>query len=502
MMPRFAAGRAPAWIFLAVLLLPLLAAGGCAVNPATGEQSFTGFMSPQQEVAIGEEEHPKLVKEFGGAYEDADLAAYVTRIGLSLARLSEAPDLPYSFTVLNDDKINAFALPGGFVHVTRGLIALADDEAELAGVLAHEIGHVVARHTAQRYSRAVATNLGLTVLGVLGSAYGVPSQLGQVASVGAQAYLQGFSRDQELEADQLGVRYLARAGYDPQAMASFLEKLRAHSELEAVLAGKPPGSVDDYDIMATHPRTLDRIQQAAALAGEAPIGQPLRQRERFLAGIDGIVYGDDPRQGVRAGRDFRHPDLGIGFTVPPDFVLFNGARQVVARGPGDAVVAFDMAGAEAARQTSDPGIYLARVWAREINLTDTERLEINGMPAATGRAVVRARAGDRELRLVVIRERPDRLFRFLFVAPQAAAQRYRSEFQRTTYSFHRLTDKEIAAIRPLRVKVVTVGAGDTVESLAARLPFDAYKLERFESLNGLDRNRRLVPGSQVKIVVN
>ncbi len=483
-------------------ILPLLAAGGCAVNPATGEQSFTAFMSPQQEAAIGQEEHPKLVKEFGGAYADADLGAYVARIGQSLARHSEAPDVPFTFTVLNDDKVNAFALPGGFVHVTRGLLALADDEAELAGVLAHEIGHVVARHTAQRYSRAMATNLGLTVLGVLGSVYGVPSQLGQAATVGAQAYLQGFSREQELEADLLAVRYLARAGYDPQAMTSFLDKMRAHGELEAMLAGKPVGSVDEFNLMATHPRTLDRIAQAMELAREAPVGQPMRERERFLASIDGMVFGDDPQQGVRIGRDFRHPDLGIGFTVPPGFVLFNGARQVVARGPGEAIFAFDMAPGDAVRQSSDPFVYLSRMWARELNLTDTERLDINGMPAATGRALARTRSGDRELRLVVIRDRSDRLYRILFVAPPAEAARHRTEFQRTTYSFHRLTPQEIAAIRPLRLDVHTVAPGDTVDSLSARMPFDSYRAERFLALNGLGRDQPLIPGTQVKLVVD
>ncbi len=500
---RFALGRPRGRLLLSLLtVLPLLATGGCAVNPATGEQSFTAFMSPQQEVAVGQEEHPKLVQEFGGAYEDADLAAYVSRVGLSLARLSEAPDLPYTFTVLNDDKVNAFALPGGFIHVTRGLLALADDEAELAGVLAHEIGHIVARHTAQRYSRAMATNIGLTVLGVLGSVYGLPSQLGQAVSYGAQAHLQGFSREQELEADMLAVRYLARAGYDPRAMTSFLDKMRAHGELEAMLAGKPAGSVDEFNVMATHPRTLDRIEQAVELAREAPEGQHLRHREAFLASIDGMIYGDDPKQGMRLGRDFRHPDLGIGFTVPPGFVLFNSARQVVARGPGEAVFAFDMAPGDAARQTGDPATYLSRVWARELNLTDTERLDINGMPTATGRAVLRTRNGDRELRLVVVRERPDRLFRFLFVTPATSAARYRTEFQRTTYSFHRLSPQEIAGIRPLRLDIHTVSPGDTVESLAARMPFDAYHVERFSALNGIGRDQSLVAGTQVKIVVD
>ena len=225
--PGFRAGAAPVlWLRptarVFALIAPLLALSGCTINPATGEQSFTVFMSPAEEREVGSREHPKILKQFGGVYGDAELANYVHRVGTSLARVSEMPDLEFKFTVLNDDQVNAFALPGGYVYITRGLLALADDEAEMAGVIVHEIGHVTARHAAERYSRAVAARIGLSLIDVLASVAGAVTGTTDFVSLGAQLYLQGYSRDQEFQADMLGIRYLARAGYDANAVTAFL----------------------------------------------------------------------------------------------------------------------------------------------------------------------------------------------------------------------------------------------------------------------------------------
>ena len=184
------------------LSLALVALAACTTNPATGRNSFTGFMSPQQELQIGAEEHPKILATFGGAYDDAGIAAYVDEVGQRLARNSDLPELKLTFTVLDSSIVNAFALPGGYVYVSRGLLALARNEAELAGVLAHEIGHVTARHSAQRYSQTIIAGLGANVLGAV---VGAPA--GQLAQLGAATYLSAYSRDQEFEADTLGVRY-------------------------------------------------------------------------------------------------------------------------------------------------------------------------------------------------------------------------------------------------------------------------------------------------------
>ncbi|HZD26795.1 MAG TPA: M48 family metalloprotease, partial [Alphaproteobacteria bacterium] len=206
-----------------------LAAGGalaalsaCTTNPATGRQSYTGFYSLKDDIKLGREEHPKLVKEFGGPYEHGKLNGYVTSVGKRLAAHSEHPELPYSFTILDTPIVNAFALPGGYVHVSRGLLALASNEAELAGVLAHEIGHVNARHTAERLAAAQAAQFGLLLGSIGAAAAGLPSQVMDVGQTVATLAIQGYSRQQEMEADMLGVRYMSQAGYDPNAMVSFL----------------------------------------------------------------------------------------------------------------------------------------------------------------------------------------------------------------------------------------------------------------------------------------
>ncbi len=482
-----------------ILCLPLLALAACSVNPATGKQSFTAFMSKSKEMEVGREEHPKILERFGGAHEDREFSAYARRIGLSLAKVSEVQDLTYTFTVLNDDKVNAFALPGGYVYITRGLVVLAENEAEMAGVLAHEIGHITARHTAQRYSKAMAANIGLTILGLAG---GLPPGAGNLVSLGTQAILQGYSRDQELEADMLGVRYLRRAGYEPTAMTAFFRKLEGHQKLEKTLA-QDPNAKDRYSIMSSHPRTAQRIAQAIKLA-EAPSTGILRlERRAFLANIDGMLFGDDPKQGVRKGREFAHPEVGIRFEVPPGFVMFNSPERVVARGPGGAVVVFDMEKPEKAKEVKDLRRYLTGGWRHGLSLKDVERIEVDGLAGVTGTARRRAKGGGMEdLRLIALRDGPENIYRFVFITPVNLTGRMATELQRTTYSFRRLSKEEAAAIRPLRIRVVDVEPGDTVQSLAAIMPIEPFAIDWFELLNGVKRNLPLIPGTQVKIVTD
>ncbi|MBE9554509.1 MAG: M48 family metalloprotease, partial [Proteobacteria bacterium] len=263
-----------------------LAAGvaGCAVNPATGGRNFM-LVSRSQEKKLGKDAHPKLIKEFGGVYNDPHVTGYAEYLGQKLAAVTETPSDEFTFTVLDSPIVNAFATPGGYVYISRGLMALAESEAELAGVMGHELGHVVARHSWQRMSKA-------TVAGALSGLLGA----GQVGQALGGLYLSSFSRDQEMEADRLGVRYISRAGYDPAAMTSFLAKMGANSRLQAQIAGRDPNDVDERDIMSTHPRTKERVQQAMQLAG-ARGGQGVIDRDGYLQRIDNMIYGDSPDQG-------------------------------------------------------------------------------------------------------------------------------------------------------------------------------------------------------------
>jgi len=476
---------------MAVLGLFLFTAA-CTVNPATGEQSFTAFMSPAEEIRVGREQHPKILEEFGGVYQNPGLARYVESIGQLLARTSETPGLNFTFTVLNSPVINAFATPGGFVYVTRGLLALADNEAELAGVMAHEIGHVVARHSAQRYSQAVAANLGVTLLGVLTNTPGI----GRVAGVGANLYLSSYSREQEFEADMLGVRYLSRVGFSPHAMSAFLNKLRANGALQQRLKGEE-GQDPATSLLATHPRTAERVERAIASAGLARVTDPIVARDIYLNKINGMLYGDDPEQGFVKGRDFIHPELGFRFRVPPGFRLFNSAQAVTALGPNGARILFD----SAERRDGEPMLYyLTSRWADF--LQDTEAIDVNGMQAATGHAQSNTREGTMDVRLLAIAFDTRTIFRFIFVAPVNDVRNLSLEFRRTTYSFRRLRRGEAASILPRRLKIIRTEPGDSLRSLAEKMPFEDFRLERFRVLNGFAPGQKPVPGQMIKIIAD
>ncbi len=488
--PRAGVPRAgaPAAALAAALLVPL---GACALNPATGGHSFTAFMSVEDELEIRDQEHPRILARSGGLHDDPALAAYIGEIGARLAAVSEMPALDFRFTVLNSPVVNAFALPGGYVYVSRGLVALAGSEAELAGVLAHEIGHVTARHAAQRYSRHVLTSFGVDLLDVVSI-----GKLAGKAQSEADAYLQAYTREQELEADRLGLRYMRRAGYDIKAVAGFLDKLTAYQALEARLRRLPDAGAE-IDIMATHPRTAARLEEVIGLEFETP-QEPAREgREAYLDHIDGLLFGDDPEQGLVRGAAFVHPGIGFVFQVPPGFQLIGGAERVIVRGPEDALVLGDLA---KGRFDGTALRYLTEIWAPAMTLIDIEPIAVNGIEAATGWNRVDTDHGRRDVRLVAIRFEPDRFFRFMFFTRPEVSQRLSAPMRRITYSFRRMRPEERDRYRPLRLKLVAAEPGDTQATLAAGMPFANLNLERFAVLNGLEPGAAIQQGDRFKTV--
>ncbi len=482
------------YVAVAAVMAPLLGLGGCeTVNPATGKSDFTPFMSSARESRIGAEEHPKILLQFGGVYDDPQIGAYVASIGGRLAANSELSQSPFRVTLLDSPIVNAFALPGGYLYVTRGLLALANSEAELAGVLAHEIGHVTARHSAQRYNRAVVAGIGSLLLGaVIGN-----SVIQDLAQEGSKLYLAGFSRKQEFEADKLGVRYLARTGYDPYAEADFLATMGRNSALEAKLAGKKGSGGGGF--LATHPGTADRVRKAIAAAGGGsikPHDRP-RHRDRFLDMLDGMAYGDSPEKGIVDGRTFAHPKLGFTFTAPPRFTVSNSDEAVIAKGPGDSYVVFD--GARVSSRTSMID-YLARDWGAKAGLESVQSLSINGMEAATGRTRTTGQIGTFDIRYVAIRFDRGQAYRFQFLSRPAATADLSVDFQRTTFSFRRLSEAEAGAFRGQRVRVITVRSGDTMAAIAAGMPFADHRVERLRALNGMAPGQPLRTGQRLKII--
>ena len=314
---------------------------------------------------------------------------------------------------------------------------------------------------------------------------------------GSSVYLQSFSGEHEFEADTLGVRYLARAGYSTDAMASFLASLQAYSALEAKVSGLPdPAS--RYNIMSTHPRTQDRVVAATRAANIQQVPNPQIGNRDYLNAINGIVFGDSPEEGLIRGQVFVHQPLDFLFEVPRDFRLFNGTQQVVAKGPNDANIIFSGAQAPAGRSMS---AYLTNVWAKNTSLSNVQRIDVNGMEGATGGAVIRNRSGTFNAQLVAIRHSANKVYRFVFLSPAAQTAALTEDFRRTTFSFRKLNRADRNRYKPWRVATKVVGRRDTVSSLSRNMPMSGPKEEWFRILNGLQPGSQPFPGQTVKVIV-
>ncbi|MBI1244729.1 MAG: M48 family metalloprotease [Alphaproteobacteria bacterium] len=491
-------------------LLAIAAAGGlvgCAQNAATGRSQFTAFVSPEEEAKIGREQHPQVLAEFGGAYDNPKVAAYVQRVGETLVARSELKGQPFRFTVINSDIYNAFALPGGYVYITRGLLALMSSEAELASVLGHEIGHVTARHTAERISRTQAANIFSSVLGigvaVLTGSGDAGNLAAQATGSGAAVWLAGFSREQEFEADKLGVRYMAADGYDPREAAEMLSKLGDGVRLSVKELGRPPESADEFSIMQSHPRTADRVvaaTDAARAQGMVVAANPRIGEDAYFDAIDGMAFGGDAESGFVRGNVFTHPKLRFRFEAPKGFRIVNGEDAVRAMGPDNSSIKLD---AKQAPRGVEPADFLVGVWAKGVRLQNVERIQINGLAAATGALRMNGQKGPVDVRLVAIKHPDGAYFRMMFVVPAASGGKFNEDFRRATYSFRALTEAEARAAEPLRIRFVTVRPGDTQASIAQRMATkDGFDLERFRIYNGLKADAPLVPGSRVKIIAD
>ena len=455
-------------------------------------------LSPSEEKYLGQQNHPKIIEEYGGVYDDPKVGGYFALIASRLVRTTNHRNIGFRFTLLNSPDVNAFALPGGFIYITRGLVALASDESEIAGVLGHEIGHVVARHTSKRIEEAERAKRDAMAVGLLGSVIGTKG-LGDAAIGLAQQRLAGFSQEQEHEADVLGVRYMGRAGYNPDGLASFLENLRAHSQLSAVISGRPPSSVDARNMMSSHPRTVERVRRSIRHAKIARGGWQLNYRKQFLENIDGMVFGDNPKHGVLRGRTFIHPELGYKVRVPHGFDVENSGTELIARGPYSSgiILDFQINGFQGAMTK-----YLSNGWARQVRLNDLQKIRINGMDSATGWAEVDSRKGRMILRTVAIRYNRKKIFRFLFICPQRYAAQLSSSMRDTADSFRRLSTFEMQSIRSFTLKIQQLEETESVRAVSARMALPSHKELWFRVLNNNVRNQnQVMKGQTVKIVV-
>jgi predicted Zn-dependent protease len=432
----------------------------------------------------------EILQAYGGAY-DGPIGGYVSRVGERMA-VAAGQGGRCTFSVIDSPVVNAFAAPPGCdIYITRGLLGLIRSEDELAAVLGHEVGHVAANHAGRRQTRSAITGLGALVLGAVTGSGAVAQIAGQVGQLGVLSY----SREQEFEADSLSARYLASSHYDPSGLPDMLSALQASDQVEALGRGTEPKAQPVWS--RTHPLTGDRIARAAAEAqrsGAVP-GQVADRPDPYLAEVDGLVWGDDPDQGVVLGRNFLHPGLGFGFTAPAGFVLANSPTAVAMQGPGDLRALFAAGGS--GDLTDQAYAALRRVIGQaQAQAGEIQRTRINGFDAVVLPARARGNNGWVDVTVAVYAVGKD-AFLLIALAPAGQGQ----AFDPLIGSFRRLSAEERAEARPRRIQVITVRPGDTPASLAARMAVEARPREQFEAINGLGPGDALRPGDRVKIVV-
>jgi predicted Zn-dependent protease len=473
---------------LPIALICALAA--CAVNPATGHREFS-LMSEAQEIQLGKEMDVQVRREMG-VYEDAALQRYVQEIGSRLASASERPALPWQFTVVDSAAVNAFALPGGYIYVTRGILPFLDNEAQLAGVLGHEIGHVTARHAAQQYTKTTSAGIGLALLGVF-----VPEAgpLQGVAESALGVLFLKYGRDDELQADRLGVQYAARTGWDPSGVAGMLNTLSRLDEASGNRKGVP-------NWLSTHPAPADRVTEIEPFIQKARTlleGEPIVGKQEYLTRVDGIIFGDSPSEGILRGNQFLHPPLRFGVTFPQGWEVLNTRTQVVSKAPDQdqylllQIVQNSRGSVEQVAQNE-----MAAAGFRQI---DGQRTSINGLDAYVGTYQGTAEGVGSVVTLTAHIAHQDRVFRLAGLAPANAFESAQREFTAAIRSFRPMSASEAEQIRPNRVDIYLVRQGDRWEEIAQRTG-GILKPTTLAIMNGYEPSQPPKPGDRIKIVVS
>jgi predicted Zn-dependent protease len=471
----------------------LLAAGAVALGPAAAQGPR--YLDPR-DVQLAQREHAAMVQEFGGA-ETGPRAAYVQAVGQRVGNFSgiASPGQTLHYTLLNSPVENALSVPGGYVYITRQLMTLMDDESQLAFALGHETGHIAANHAHAREQYAQRDIFG--VLGqIVGSVFGVGG-IGSMISQQSALRTLSFSRDQEYQADSLGLRYITAAGYNPAGGPGILAALARSSALEARVQGRTNRQTPEW--ASTHPlsenRSVRALQEARATGR---LGRGILNRDVFLAQLNGVYVDDDPAQGVIEGRTFTHPDLRIQFAVPPGYLMSNGTTAVTIKGSAGQA---QFSGGRYSGSLDDYILLVIRQLTggqMQFAVPPPQRTTINGMPVAMTTARVNGRSGVVDVSVVAYQWDRDRVYHFVMVT-QGGSQL--GPFGQMVGSLRRISPAEAAAIRPRVIDVVTIRPGDTVQTLASRMAYRDFQLDRFLALNGLAANTRLAAGQKVKLVV-
>jgi predicted Zn-dependent protease len=470
--------RVPSLLTIAAL------ACACATNPATGRRELS-LVSEKQEIELGRGAAEE-VRGTIGLYEDDSLAAYVNAAGQRLAAVAERPKLQWTFAVADDASVNAFALPGGYVYLTRGLLAHLDSEAEMAAVLGHEIAHVTARHSVSQISKAQLASFGLGLGMILKPELRNYGQLGQA---GLSLLMLKYGRDDENEADELGLRYMSRAGYPTDAMPEVLQMLGR------VSGNEKGGRVPTW--LSTHPNPDSRLARVRKEIDEGSLASGARgeRRETYLRRLDGLVYGSDPREGFTRGRRFHHPAMAFQIDFPDGFEISNTKQAVGAiSARRDAIVVLTLSG----RSSADSA---AREFFAQSGIQEgrESRASLRGADALVREFA--ATSGDLTVRgLAAFVEHDRHVFQILAYTPSALWASYDGALEGSLESFRRLTDRRLLAVEPMRVRLVAAPRSMTLAELAGREGVSISPRE-LALLNGVDEDEPLRSGRLVKIVV-
>ena len=463
---------------------------GCATNPVTGHPNLV-TMSESQEIAMGRQFDVEIRKQYH-VYDSPDLQGYVNQTGQKLAHNSHRPNIAYHFTVLDSTQVNAFALPGGYIYITRGLIEYLNSEAELGAVLGHEIGHVASRHSVQQISRATATSIVAQITSVFVPIMRTPVG-GNLTNLLGNTLLSGYGRKDELEADHLGAVYLARSGYDPQAMVTVLTVLKNQELFDAEIAkqeGREPNAY--HGLFATHPDNDTRLKQVVNEAQNISRPDGVEKREAFLQHINGMTFGDSPEQGIIRQGKFYHSGLGLVMQFPEGWRVRNYADHVQAKSAtNDAGIELRLVD----EPQGSPEDYLrSRQWfsfGEEI-----KSLTINGLPAATTETT----SLGTPVKITVIYLN-DKAFSVVGGATSRESfNRYHDNIEAATMSFHAMTNAERGGSTPLVIKIITAKPGITYAELARGSPLGKNAESYLRLINAQYPSGEPAPGQELKIV--
>lgn len=475
-----------------LLVLSAMLFTTCAKNPVTGKKQLV-LMSEAQEIAMGQEADPQIIAQYG-LYEDSSLQRFINEKGKAMGAISHRPNLQYYFRVVDSEILNAFAVPGGYVYFTRGIMAHFNNEAEFAGVLGHEIGHIAARHTVQQQTRQVLGNIGL-IAGII-----IKPELGRFAEQASQGlgllFLK-YGRDAERQSDQLGVEYSTKIKYDAHYMAGFFNTLKRQSQAS--------GQEELPDFLSTHPNPDDRNTAVEKAATEwqqkTNLTNPLVNRDSYLRRIEGLIYGEDPRQGFLENWVFYHPQMKFQFNVPQNW-KYQNTPQRVQMAPADGQALMYLSGG-AAKSLQEAG--QAFLTQNGLQLVDQRQLTVGGYQTL---AIIADTKPDPQQQQAPLRTQAY-FYQFgneiLMMMGVSAAQnfaQYQGAFTNSMQSFRTLTDATKINKKPQRVRIKTVASDGTLQQAFTYFKVPSARMEEFAILNGKLLTDKLTKGTLIKVIEN